>query len=546
MVELTDSPLASGFWERRDSRYPLPISRHLWDLMTPLFQDGTQRAFERYGCALEYFEVVRFKGRRYFRAHLADTPEKLCQRESTAERAWKEKLWRQDCAAWPEVKNSLRRRLIEFARRSPDRMPGPELHESILELRRLFREGTLQHFIQQPASMIPVGDWVRRTRDLTGASVSSIIAVLQNCRSGLADCVHMIDQLVETIRSNASLVAIVRDKQTDPAVRLERLRQASTSVARHLDGYMEEYGDRIVTGFDILDATLRELPACTLALISYRMDLVADKNGNCDAARSAESRLRALIPSTSLREFEEGLVEAKTAYGLHDEDVRTTYLWPLGLMRRRILAAAEQLVSDGALYVADDIFQTTPEELEALMTGKSGPGAEEISRRADEWRAWASEEPPSSFGERPLLPAGSIPGEACMRISSAIFFYLAEMEGRESYPIQPSANVMLQGLAASPGCYEGRARIVRGPADLNRVSVGDVLVAQTTSPAYNVILPSVGAVVTDRGGTLCHAAIIAREFSVPAVVGLDQATLRIPDGARVLVDGDHGFVAIRG
>jgi pyruvate,water dikinase len=76
--------------------------------------------------------------------------------------------------------------------------------------------------------------------------------------------------------------------------------------------------------------------------------------------------------------------------------------------------------------------------------------------------------------------------------------------------------------------------------------VGDVLVARTTSPAYNVILPSVGAVVTDRGGTLCHAAIIAREFSVPAVVGLPQATLRIPDGARVLVDGNRGLVAIRG
>ena len=60
-----------------------------------------------------------------------------------------------------------------------------------------------------------------------------------------------------------------------------------------------------------------------------------------------------------------------------------------------------------------------------------------------------------------------------------------------------------------------------------------------------VILPMIGAVVTDRGGALCHCAIVAREFGIPAVVGADQATSRIPDGARILVDGDRGFVAVR-
>jgi pyruvate,water dikinase len=179
------------------------------------------------------------------------------------------------------------------------------------------------------------------------------------------------------------------------------------------------------------------------------------------------------------------------------------------------------------------------------MDGASCPSAEELSRRTDEWRSWADEDPPATFGERPALRGRELLGEACARISSAIVFYLAEMEGHESNPIQPSSSLMFQGLGASPGCYEGRARIVRDPSDLAKVSIGDVVVAQTTSPAYNVILPSVGALVTARGGILCHAAIMARELSVPAVVGINHATLRIPDGARVLVDGDHGLVAIR-
>ncbi|HLH32478.1 MAG TPA: PEP-utilizing enzyme, partial [Terriglobia bacterium] len=445
---------------------------------------------------------------------------------------------------WQGIKHSLRLRLLEFARRDPETMSAAELRANLGELRKLFLEGAIQHFIQQPASMVPVADWVRRTRERTSAPTSDIIAVLQNCRFGLADCVHMIDELVGRLRSNARIVDLIRDQKIHPAVRLEMLRRASPEIERHLNAYMDEYGDRIVTGFDIVDSTLRELPGCTLSLILSRLDRPA-RHDSVAFSQSAEAKLRERLSGSALTEFEDGLAEAKAAYGLHDEDVRTTYLWPLGLMRRFILAAAGRLLSRGALHTREDVFHTTPDELESLLTGASSPCPDEIARRTEEWRAWSEAEPVLTFGERrPSLDDGQL-GESCARITSAILFYLAEMEGREKYAIEVSSTHMLQGLAASPGCYEGRARIVRSPADLAKVSVGDVLVAQTTSPAYNVILPAVGAVVTDRGGVLCHAAIIAREFSVPAVVGLNQATLRIPDGAHVLVDGDHGFVAIR-
>ena len=117
-------------------------------------------------------------------------------------------------------------------------------------------------------------------------------------------------------------------------------------------------------------------------------------------------------------------------------------------------------------------------------------------------------------------------------------------------PAQPAGpndyrQLVVAGLPASPGRYEGWARVVREAGDFRKLQKGDVLVAPTTSPAYNVILPMIGAVVTDRGGALSHSAIVAREFGIPAVVGTDQATSRVPDGARILVDGDRGFVAVR-
>lgn len=544
--EWQEARLASGFWERRESRYPMPMSRHLWELVTPAFLQGTQRAFERYGCAIEYFDITRVQGRRYLRAHFVETSEKLAERRKTAGNVWREKLWRRDCAAWPEVKENLRRRLLEFAGRDPQLMSPSDLQDNLAGLRSLLVEGTIQHFVQQPASMVPVGDWVRRTSELTGASICDIVAVLQSSRPGLADCLHMVDEIAENIRSIPGTAEFICDESVHPAVRLERLRRTSPEIGKNLDAYLHEYGDRIITGFDIVDVTLRELPGCTLSLIASRLDRAAAKLLHACVFPAAAAQLRRRLPESEVTEFESGLAEAKMAYGLHDEDVRTTYLWPLGLMRRSVLAAAGRLVSRGALKAREDVFQTTPAELDALLAGGSSPCAEEISLRADEWRDWADEEPPPTFGERPLEPSRETLGEACSRISSAVMFYLAEMEGYETYPIQPGANLTLQGLAASPGSYEGRARIVRDPSDLAKVAVGDVLVAQSTSPAYNVILPAVGALVTARGGILSHAAIIAREFSVPAVVGVNEVTARIPDGARVLVDGDHGLVAIRG
>ena len=93
-----------------------------------------------------------------------------------------------------------------------------------------------------------------------------------------------------------------------------------------------------------------------------------------------------------------------------------------------------------------------------------------------------------------------------------------------------------------PGVYEGPARIINGPEDFNRLQQGDVLVTRNTGPSFNVVLPLLGAIVTDRGGQLSHAAIVAREYGIPAVVGVPAATTRIATGTRLTVDGAAGVV----
>jgi pyruvate,water dikinase len=100
----------------------------------------------------------------------------------------------------------------------------------------------------------------------------------------------------------------------------------------------------------------------------------------------------------------------------------------------------------------------------------------------------------------------------------------------------------IHGLRASPGAYTGLARVVLTPADFASVRRGDILVCAVTSPSWLPLLELAGAVVTDLGGMLSHAAIVAREFKIPAVTGTSVATRKMISGARYQVDGSRGVV----
>jgi pyruvate,water dikinase len=102
----------------------------------------------------------------------------------------------------------------------------------------------------------------------------------------------------------------------------------------------------------------------------------------------------------------------------------------------------------------------------------------------------------------------------------------------------------LSGAAASPGEVEGPARVVRGLGDLDTVRPGEILVCTITSPAWAPIFSKIAATVTDIGGIMSHAAIVSREYGLPAVVGTGTATSRIQTGQRLRVNGSDGRVTI--
>jgi pyruvate,water dikinase len=296
-----------------------------------------------------------------------------------------------------------------------------------------------------------------------------------------------------------------------------------------------------VTGFDVDDRTLLELPSLLLSTVAARVD---GRGGSTPVAGETTARLRERVPSEHRAEYDDLLSEAALMYGIRDDDVGIGEQWPLGLVRRALLEAGRRLQRRGAVTDVEDVFEAEPDEVRALLGAETAdPSPAELDRRAAERRAQSALEPPLKIGEaEPPPPSADVLPPAVARVINAMMLSL-NMQVPEQ-PSLKSVNGQVTGLGVSAGRYQGRARLVRGAQDFETIVSGDVLVARITTPTYNVVLPLLGAIVTDRGAALSHAAIVAREFGIPAVVGTTDATLRIPDGARVVVDGDRGIVTI--
>src|SRR5438093_12706421 len=103
-----------GYWERDNSHFPLPMSRHLWELFLPAYDEGTRKGLSRYGSIIDHFDFARIKGRLYLKTCYVQDVEELQARRTAAEHALATKLWRRDCEEWRILREEFRRRLYQI------------------------------------------------------------------------------------------------------------------------------------------------------------------------------------------------------------------------------------------------------------------------------------------------------------------------------------------------------------------------------------------------------------------------------------------------
>jgi len=185
--------------------------------------------------------------------------------------------------------------------------------------------------------------------------------------------------------------------------------------------------------------------------------------------------------------------------------------------KKALLKEAERLVRAGVIHEKEDIFYLTFEELrEVVRTNRLD--YQIIGKRKNEHEAYEKLSPP-----RVITSDGEI---------------IAGQYKRENLPAEA-----LAGLAVSSGVIEGRARVILNIEDAD-MEDGDVLVTSFTDPSWTPLFVSIKGLVTEVGGLMTHGAVIAREYGLPAVVGVENATRLIKDGQRIRVNGTDGYVEI--
>ncbi|HKY94001.1 MAG TPA: PEP-utilizing enzyme, partial [Kiloniellales bacterium] len=325
----------------------------------------------------------------------------------------------------------------------------------------------------------------------------------------------------------------------DAATTLAKLRSLGGEAGAALSAYLDLVGNRLVDGFDIAEPSALELPDALLKAI--RIAVSGETPSPFDVeARTAE--IRALVPAQHQAEFDSLLAEARTNYRLRDERGVYSDIWASGLMRRAALAAGRRVAARGRIAAARQMLDASLDEMCALVIGGEAPSARDLAERASYRARYTAKDVPPTLGP-PAPPPPDLSSEppSVARLMRAAFIALGHVFGSSEVKNEEK---ILYGLAASKGIYEGPARRVSGPSEFGRIAKGDVLITESTTEAFNILLPLLGAVVTDNGGLLSHAAIVSREYGIPGVVGTRDATTLVADGMRVRVDGDNGEVTV--
>lgn len=542
-----------GPWEL-DTHWPRPMPPLSRDAWTQDFPRGLQEACQRYGLLLDTLEYRRVEGFLYKQPQMVGAPKggggsklppkfvfqllfalhpAITARRRIARTLFATRPWREDAQRWQEqVKPELIQAHRALLRAKLPELSDTALFEHITQCGDQLRRSTFYHGRYLAAAMVPVADFMIHASEWTGLQLAQLMRLLGGFSPTTANRLPQTQALVKALQGSPQAVQLLSQPDA-PLEVLERLME-HPEVGSAARDYLDFVGYRLTGGYDIGAPFAFEYPQ--LLVVGIRAALEAAPSP--DTSAQLREEVRGKVPGKHQALFDELLEEARRVYPLRDERILYGDSWSSGVVRRALLHAGERLMKRDRVEAADHALGLELDELRALLRGDTGPSREELAERA-RGRQRSSSEVPAFYGPVPPPPPPFdwIP-EDMRRSVVATQVAMSEVD----QTVSPGGAEVIRGVGVSSGRYTGRVRHVKGPEELHLVRAGEVLVAGSTSPAYNVVLPLVGAVVTDVGGVLSHAAIITREYGIPGVVGTRDGSRRLQDGEQVTVDGDTGEV----
>jgi pyruvate,water dikinase len=513
------------------------MTRYWTEVHPASFARGTADFAAFYGMLIGGLVMTYPNGIAY-KTVLPAPEEELPQRFRRAEEVFERKLWREQLREWDETaKPAAIAKHRELQAVDPDALSNEELVAYLRRCRDHHAAMITQHMRYTASAVVPTGDFLAHVGEWTGLPPSELLGLMRGASPVSAGASAELERLIRAVGSDTRAQELLAS-DGEPAETLDALRSRDGETGAAMTAYLDLVGNRLLDGFDIAEPSALELPDQLLGAIRTAVATPTDDAGV--EARIAE--VRSQVAEEHRDTFDELLEEARLLYRLRDERGVYSDIWACGIVRRAVLAAGRRLADARRIHAPEHLIDAGVDEMAALLAGADRPSADELAARMEYRTTHSAKDAPATLGPPPPAPAdpSTLPPPVA-RLMRATGIALGALFGSSEAQHEED---LLRGLAASPGVYEGPARLVSGPGDFNRIVQGDVLVTVSTTEAFNILLPLLGGIVTDSGGLLSHSAIVAREYGIPGVVGTREATERVPDGARVRVNGTAGEVSV--
>lgn len=371
----------------------------------------------------------------------------------------------------------------------------------------------------------------------------------QDMFRGFDNAVFKVDRKVWELASDAvakGLGDLILNSEAEEVIAKLEASDAGKEWLNSLNAFLKVDGWRMVRMMDLDEPYWLEDPSTVISPIKAFIKKGGDYDLDEMTQTLAEEREKAIanllakVPEEDKPWFEALIMLGGKTGSYSEEHDLYCELHCHAVMRRGFLGIGRRLAAAGTLDKPDDIFFLNPDEVERVLGAPEFHKMQYIAnRRRARWEEIKFSEVPPAFTTRSSLEEAV--GMDLLPSADAIIIKIVVGELPR---VREELNADIFGVCGAPGVAEGPARVIMSYNQLDQVQKGEILVCPGTNPAWTPVFGLVKAVVSDRGGTLSHTAIVGREYGLPTLVNTFTGTATIKTGMRIRVDATEGALYI--